>query len=328
MKWIQTSQIHRLDMMALAVFVATMRHRKTTVVGQQLGLTQSAVSHVLARLREVFEDELFIRRQNGVEPTSRALELEPKVTHILGLLENLQNEDAFNPSETSRNIRFGAVDYEATSLIGPLSVIMLRDAPKMSLSMGSFTRKTIIEQILENGLDVGLGIFFDLPNGILQETVYEDSYAVIAREGHSAVTGGTITIETYQSCRHVVVAGSGGSYGALNAALSAQNIKRNVALEVPLFLPALAALSQTDLIATVPRRFAARCAATYGLQVLDVPVETPSFPVSIVFHRRAAQDSGIKWFKSQLRAIAVMDGLYTRSPAVSRAGRKQDTVGA
>src|SRR5436190_17941758 len=109
--------IRRLDMTLLLVFAELMKQRKLRTVGERLGLTQSAVSHALKRLRDLFGHELFLRRPHGVEPTARALELEPTIERILSLARAaLTSKDDFDPAKVHSTLRVGMLDYEAAVL--------------------------------------------------------------------------------------------------------------------------------------------------------------------------------------------------------------------
>lgn len=118
---IDTAQLRRIDLTLLCVFVELMRHRKLTVVAARLGLTQSAISHSLKRLRDIFGDPLFRRRPNGVEPTARALALEPRISSIVALTrEALRLDSKFDPGTADRLFRIAALDYETSVMAGHL----------------------------------------------------------------------------------------------------------------------------------------------------------------------------------------------------------------
>jgi hypothetical protein len=118
---IEFTQLRRLDMTLLLVFAELVRQRKMTIVAQRFGLTQSAISDSLKRLRDVFQDELFRRASNGLEPTDRALRLASKVSAILALsTEALSLDKTFDPGTKSRVIRVGALDCEVAMFAAPL----------------------------------------------------------------------------------------------------------------------------------------------------------------------------------------------------------------
>src|SRR5450432_693568 len=130
MDHISQTEIRRLDFTLLLVMNGLLRHRRTTIVANELGLSQSAISYALARLRAIFGDELFIRRPHGLQPTLHALELAPRIQALL-----VQAEEAiglgehFDPAMTTRAFRIAGLDYLATVLAPPLLRAFERDAP-------------------------------------------------------------------------------------------------------------------------------------------------------------------------------------------------------
>src|SRR3954469_23422290 len=109
---IDTSQIRRLDGGLLLVFHELLRTRRASTVADRLGLSQPAISHALGRLRDLFDDQLFIRRPHGFEPTRRALELGPKVEALLALTGQALSPNAiFDPMRSSRLFRVGAPEF-------------------------------------------------------------------------------------------------------------------------------------------------------------------------------------------------------------------------
>src|SRR5436190_3302768 len=136
MSTIDSIDIRRLDMTLLLVFAELMRQRKLRAVGDRLGLTQSAVSHALKRLRDIFGHELFIRRPHGVDPTARALELEPKIDQILALARDaMMTEADFDPAKVRRTLRIGMLDYEA-SILGRMFLTSIgQAAPGLRISI-------------------------------------------------------------------------------------------------------------------------------------------------------------------------------------------------
>ena len=133
MKDINDINIRLVDSTILLVFLATMRHRKTTAVASEMRLTQPAVSHALKRLRNLFDDPLFLRRSHGLEPTALANTLEPKVLEIIRLVsETLKGSEEFNPITESTDLRIGAFDYELTNIIPKLVAKLAKVSPNIN----------------------------------------------------------------------------------------------------------------------------------------------------------------------------------------------------
>src|SRR3954452_1974939 len=108
---IDNAHIRRLDMALLLLFRELVQSRRTTIAAERLGLSQSAVSHALGRLREIFGDTLFLRRSDGLQPTQRALELLPKVERLIALAyEMVRAFETFEPGESDRLFRLSGND--------------------------------------------------------------------------------------------------------------------------------------------------------------------------------------------------------------------------
>ena len=145
-------QLRRLDITQLIVFAGLLRHRKMGIVAEKMGLTQSAISHALARLRDTFGDELFLRTQSGVEPTAHALEMESAVNEILRLSsEVLGANRSFDPSTDNRTIRIAGLDFEVAIFTSPIVDLLRREAPEMGVRFLSSNRKEALEGLTLNG---------------------------------------------------------------------------------------------------------------------------------------------------------------------------------
>ena len=142
LKDIDSTQLRRLDLSQLVVFSELMRYRKLTVVAKRIGLSQSAVSHILARLREILGDDLFLRMPHGLEPTARAVELERQVSQIIQISNTIVNRGrAFDPLKEERVLYVAGMDYKL-SLFAPRIVdVLRREAPGVRVSFRSSQRQ-------------------------------------------------------------------------------------------------------------------------------------------------------------------------------------------
>ena len=132
---IDISNIRKLDGGLLLIFRELLRRRNAPEVAHQLNLSQSTISHALTRLRELFGDPLFIRKPHGMEPTQRALEIEPQVAALIDLAAHaLGIDESFDPASSTRHFKLAAPEF-VTALIGaPLVKNLQRSAPRVSLS--------------------------------------------------------------------------------------------------------------------------------------------------------------------------------------------------
>jgi DNA-binding transcriptional LysR family regulator len=298
---ISDDKIRRLDGSLLLVFVELVRHRRTTVVAERLGLTQSAVSHALARLRDLFSDPLFVRRATGLSPTQHALELAPKLEEILRLTrDSLGLAERFDPRTSERHFRLGAPDY-LCSLISPALLGRFEQAaPRARFSFRLALGNEALAALERDDIDVALGRFREpLPQYRVQR-LFEEQYCVVARKGHPRVRR-ALDLTTYAGLGHVLTSVAGDFTGFNDPALRRLRIDRRVVASVPRFLIALAVVAESDAIATVPRQLALRHARGMKLQVLPPPFELEPFDVVAVSRQRT--DPAVDWLTEQLRAV-------------------------
>lgn len=300
---IDITQVRKLDMTLLVVFAELVRHRKSTIVADRLGLTQSAISHSLRRLRSIFADELFLRRPNGLEPTARALAIEPKVLEILKLSSETFGLDRhFEPTTYEGTLRIGALDYEEAMFAAPLIDRFHAASPRMRLVFRSLVRTAALEALSAGELDVALGFYFDLGDNFECVELFREGYSVVARAGHPLLKQ-KLTPKRYSESAHLLVSLSGDLRGIVDTALSKHDLTRHVCASVPLFLPALATIGRTDLIGTIPSRLAAKYAKSFGLKATAPPIEVRAFPVHLVWHRRTTSDPALSWLRKELVSV-------------------------
>jgi DNA-binding transcriptional LysR family regulator len=253
--------LRRLDMTLLLTLSSLLRTRQVTATANELGLTQSSVSHALARLRDVFDDTLFVRRPFGMEPTPRALELEPIVQAILDLSQQALAPTEFDLADAEGIVRIAALDHHCALVAGPLIERMRHDAPRLKVSFRALARRPAVDAVLAGKIDVGFGLFWNLPDTIERTTLWQDRYCVVgASERWSSHE---LTMDAYRAGRHLLVSLDGGFDGVIDKALAEIGCERQVVATLPYFLAALAAASEGDGILTIPRGFAERYAERF-----------------------------------------------------------------
>lgn len=294
---IDLNNIRRLDGGLLLVFRGLLRRRRTTAVAAELGLSQSAVSHALARLRDIFGDPLFTRRPHGLEPTRRARELGPRIDALIDRIgETFQRRDSFDPARSERRFAISAPEF-ITALIGAELVGTFRAAaPRAQFGITYLASAAALNALRRGEIDVALGRFGPLPGEFAGELVYQDRYCVAARRGHPLVKG-RITAARYNAIGHVF-AHSESEIGPQEAAMSTPQIAFTAA--VPGWLTVLTIVAASDAIATAPRKLVQRQAERLGLQVIAMPFTPLTIEVAAV-RRAGTQDAGTDWLLARIR---------------------------
>ena len=286
--------IRRLDFSLLSVLASLLRTRKATLTAAELAMTQSTVSHALARLRDILGDELFVRRPHGLEPTPRALALAPKLETIFDLARDVVAGNEFDPKAADGIVRIAASDYHCALHAAPLITGLGQLAPSLRLSFRPLVRQQAVDALVSGAIEVAIGRFWDLPRAVEARVLFEESYAVVA-SASGTWRRRAPNLETYLAARHIVVSLDGDLTGVVDEALHAIGRKRNVVAAVPYFLAALAAAAQGDVVVTLPTRLATAYAPRFGLRLYPPPVELASFLVSEVVSASRAKGDVVRW---------------------------------
>lgn len=303
MSELSKNELRRLDLTLLLVFLGLLRHRKGMDVANELGLTQSAISQALRRLRDIFGNELFLRRPHGMEPTAVALALEAPVTAAVDALRGaLGAARDFDPAMAQGLLRVAALDAEQAVLIPPLAARLRHAAPGITLSVLPMGRGEAIEALVEGRADLALGFVWDVPEAISGEMLYEESFLVAGRS-EALPYAPVIDIDRYCEVDHVLISPGGDLRGVVDDQLQAIGRSRRVVLGLPAFLPALAAVSASSAIVTLPARVARAFAPGFGLVTADPPIPLRRFPVSVFWHRRNDAESRTLWVRQQLKDL-------------------------
>jgi DNA-binding transcriptional LysR family regulator len=290
-----------IDLNLLKAFEALMSERSVTRAGGRIGLTQPAMSHALTRLRLVFADELFVRTPGGMAPTPRAEELAPLVGGALHQVRAaLQRAAPFDPGTSLRSFSAGMAEYAEIALVEQVAAAFAARAPSADLRLVSANRADFAALLDAGAVDVAVARLPDIPPHFEQRTLYHDRLVLLARAGHPTA-GPEMRLQDYAALSHVLVSPTGDRTGSMDRALAAMGLQRRVALVVGSYLALPLALRNSDLVATAPRRAAARLAELAGLAMHEIPLPR-EFAVNMVWHRRHGSDAGNAWFRSVLEA--------------------------
>lgn len=303
MSELSQNELRRLDLTLLLVFLGLLRHRKATTVAAELGLTQSAISQALRRLREVFGDDLFLRRPHGMEPTAAALALEAPVGQAVEMLRGaLGAVRAFDPAAARGVVRIAALDAEQAALVPRLAGHLRQVAPGLTLSVLPLGRAAAVEALTEGRADLAFGLIPDLPETISRQVLYDEGYLVAGLPA-ALPDAPVIGLEAYCAADHVLVSPGGDLRGVVDAQLERMGRQRRIILGLPAFLPALAAVAQSGALVTLPARIAAAFAPGFGLRLAEPPLPVRSFAVSAYWHRRDEADARRRWLTDQVSLL-------------------------
>jgi DNA-binding transcriptional LysR family regulator len=314
------TDLARVDLNLLVLFEVVLEERHVARAATRLHLSPSAISHGLSRLRALLHDPLFLRHPKGVVPTERALMLAAPVADILARARNVVGSaEPFDPAKSARRFTIGAPDGASAVLLPPLLAHIRTAAPGVDLSVrnlvGQFERSLV--DLDERTLDIAVVPLSDVPARFVLRKLYDEDFVIVKRAGHPL--SGLSKLKRYAEALHLVVSLSGDPHGLVDRMLSEHGLTRRVALTVPNFLMALAIVSESDLIAALPRHFVAMHAGRYPVQAVEPPVPLLSAPICAIAPRVATMDAGISWLLDVLEQVAARSSKVTapkrRAPA-------------
>lgn len=297
-------ELKDLDFKLLAVFDAVFETQSVTVASKQIGLSQPAMSYSLARLRAVFGDPLFIRVDNSMQPTPRALALAPAVKRILDVLQGeLLGGGGFDPAASVRQFELCMSDIGELYFLPGLARGIWAESPGSTLRTRSMVIDELVSRMEEGGVDLAIGYYPDLnKGGFYQQLLFESVFVCIASSDNRALDEG-LSLPAYKNAPHVVVAYEGRSQEIIDRHLMQMKIERRVVLTVPHFLSLAEIVPQTDVIATVPREVAQQLAKSGRIRVHDLPVAAPEFPLMQFWHKRNHADPASQWLRAMVRQV-------------------------
>ncbi|MEJ7602455.1 MAG: LysR family transcriptional regulator [Kofleriaceae bacterium] len=289
-----------VDLNLLLALDALLRERSVTRAGAVLGLSQPATSHALGRLRELFADELLVRRNHDMEPTALAESLAiPLREALAGIEALLWRDQVFDPTTAERELVIAMTDFvEATLLPRVLPALGL--GPKLRLRLRALGAELPERELADGEIDLAIGTILSAPPAMRVTTLYREQFVAMVRAAHPCLAT-ELTPARYAGLDHVLITAPGDGPGVVDAALAVVDLARNVVLRTPHFLTVGRLVAASDLVCTLPALVARDVPGTV---TFAPPVELPTFEISMFWHARRERDPAVRWLREQLRTAA------------------------
>jgi DNA-binding transcriptional LysR family regulator len=298
-----TVHLPSVDLNLLVALDALLLEASVTRAAKRVGITQSAMSHALARLRELFRDPLLVRTPKGMTPTTRAMGLIEPIRHALGEIERaIAERPTFEPSTARRTFTLAMQDYGELLLLPPLLSRLGTAAPAVDLIARPVSDDAAL-MLEEGSVELAVGPLIPERVGVFRQRLFEERFVCVVREGHPLVRG-RMTLDRFVSLPHLLIAPRGHGRGAVDAALAKLGRERRVALMVPHFLVAPHIVAQSDLCLTVAARIARTFASMLPLRIVEPPIELPGFTMWQGWHERWSHDPGHSWLRGVLAQLS------------------------
>ncbi len=300
MKSLQT-----LDLNLLKAFSVLMEERNVSKAAEHLAITQPAMSGVLARLRDSFDDPLFVRVQRGVVPTNRALELAPQVKKVLNEVEQLLQPPQFDPTKAELTVRIACTDYAMRAVIVPFLRLLKIQAPKIKVAVLAINESIVQNQLEQRQIDFALVTpDFQAPD-IHAQNLYDERYICAVRHNHPISQQTELTLEQFCQLEQALISYHGCSFsGVTDKALQAMGLQRNVSLSVQNFIILPELLEQSDLLAVVPERLITHLD---NLKRFKPPLKIQGFTKTLIWHERTHKDPAYRWIRELIEKACLVE---------------------
>ena len=289
--------LSKVDLNLFIVFDAIYTEANLTRAGQIVGITQPAVSNALSRLRETFNDPLFVRTAQGMVPTPMAQNIIGSVRNALQLLRvSVQESRIFNPLEANKTFRISMTDLVEAVLLPPLFQRLRRQAPAVQIESFLAKRRETTKELAAGRIDFAVDAPLNTDLQVRHVKLFEDRYVCTMRKGHPLAKE-KLSLDEYLSLTHIHISSRRSGLGLVDLALGKMGIQRKIALRSQHYLMASMVMQQTDMAMTVTESFARR----HDLHAVELPVSAvPAQETHLYWHESTDQDPANRWMREQL----------------------------
>jgi DNA-binding transcriptional LysR family regulator len=302
-------QLFDIDGNLLLTLDALLKDQNVTHAATRLGISQSALSTRLARLRQHFGDQLLVPAASGrgMIPTPHASAIQPALTELINRLREFSSvATVFDPASSQRTFRIAATDNPAAILAPDLVPFVKAQAPHIRLAFVLPDKPRIFADLEQGHFDLFVGAVEDGAGGLMSRTLLDDRFVTAQRMGHPRGRE-PFTLDEFCSLDHLLISTAGGRFsGAVDEALATVGRTRNVSVSIQSYALAPVILASTDHICTLPHRFLARFADS--LDLFEPPLALVGFGLSAFWHDRTRNDPAHIWLREQVFRVASARG--------------------
>ncbi len=296
--------ISKVDLNLFVVFDAIYTEGSVSAAARKLNLSQPALSHSLARLRTLVGDPLFERQGQRMVSTFVARNLiEPVRASLRGLELTLNQMGGFDPATSTRRFALAMRDVLESATLPALMRLLGNNAPNIDIAASRVPRRELVAELSLGNIDAAIDVLLPLPPDIKHARLAQENTVVVARRGHPAIgQDGALSLEAYLASSHVLVSSRRQGPGLEDFELSRLGHVRRVRLRCQHYVSAARVVSETDLLLTMPDRYAHIVNEQFGNQIVALPsgFTVPSWELYLYWHVGVDRDPANAWLREQI----------------------------
>ncbi|MDB5964897.1 MAG: LysR family transcriptional regulator [Polaromonas sp.] len=289
------------DMNLLLTFDAIYRHQNLSSAAVELGLTQPAVSAALKRMRERFDNPLFVRTSHGMRPTPYADSMAVKITRALDIVREVDHPAEFSPATTLEDFRVYINDVGMQLVMPRVFRYLSEHAPNAKLTILDLRPDEVVNALDSGVIDIAVGYFLGMPNWAHQQSVRNTSYVCAVRTDHPDIHA-SLSLEQYLHAKHAMYWTTGSPHSAVEEALAQHDLARDVMLRLPRFSALPFFIAQSDVIVTMPEDLGLAFSQFVKIKLFKPPLKLPNFEIRQYWHERHHADPANKWMRKIIKA--------------------------
>jgi DNA-binding transcriptional LysR family regulator len=297
----------KLNLDWIDVFVQIYKTKNVTRAAASLGIEQASASIALSKLRQHFDDALFVRTAAGMMPTPRAQTIYPDLQEALARIDKTRSKPVlFSPENAEREFRICMTDISEIVILPKLINYLQKSAPGVVIEAEKISIESRI-RLTSGDVDLAIGFLPNLEAGFYQQSLFEQDFVCLAAKNHPRIQS-KLNRRLFSSEGHILVTTAGTGHVIVDKLLAKEKIERRVVLRVPSFLGVARIVAQTDFLVVVPRQLGIALAAQEQVQVLEPPTKLPHYKVKQHWHKRFNADTGNIWLRQTVAKLFLSGG--------------------
>ncbi|MDQ0588518.1 LysR family transcriptional regulator [Variovorax paradoxus] len=293
------------DLNLLKVFEALMTEGNVTRAARKLSLTQPTVSNALRRLRETFDDPLFVRSGAGVNPTRRAIDLWEPLSQSLHAIRGTLEGERFDALRSTASLSIAMSDYVSSIVVPRLAATLSKAAPSMQIHAIPNTLVDFDKVLADNKADFAISVYNEevqRPAFLKSRALWSPDFVCVLRTGHPLARADKIPLKKFLAARHVDVSLVGKTMPTYDLFLHSRGLQRNLVATVNHYHAAYEVVRRSDLIAVLPWSGRFEPTRLAGLRRMPVPLDAPPRVIELFWHQRHETSALHQWLKNMLLA--------------------------
>lgn len=298
--------LRRIDLNLFVILDALFEESTISAAAHRLGISQPTVSTSLAKIRELFSDEMFVRTNTGLAPTPRALEVRQSLKRMLSLLQDeVLHPPSFDPARFRGEFTIALSDIGELEFVPNLVKHLAVQAPEATMRTVTIAPQELIQNMEEGRIDVALGFVPDIDSAaFMQMSLFTHRFSCVARNDHPNLTGG-MSLKAFESCKHLSVSQPTRRTDRLLEAIALHSVAFDVKATVTHYVNVPHIVASTDLVATIATPLAKMYASRFNLSLYDPPFQIQEIEIKMLWHKRFHKSGRHTWLRSLVSSISM-----------------------